>query len=100
MRESSATRWRGFLIVSDDANQQFLDGPYGDAARDLQAEIDAVVFTDPSHASVRYQLISSDGRVPRFQIGDAVLVEGTWLVAITTPCDLLTLAGVRCNMTL
>lgn len=37
---------------------------------------------------------------PGFQIGDAVLVEGTWLVAITTPCDLLTLAGVRCNMTL
>jgi hypothetical protein len=83
-----------------DANEQFLDGPYRDAARDLHAEVDAVVFTSPTHAAVRYQLVTSDDRVPRYQIGDAVLVEGRWLVAITTPCKLLELAGVHCDMSL
>jgi hypothetical protein len=83
-----------------DANQRFLDGPYGDAARDLRAEVDAVVFTSPTHAAVRYQLVTSDDRVPRYQIGDAVLVDGRWLVAITTPCNLLELASVHCDMSL
>jgi hypothetical protein len=81
-----------------DANQQLLDGPYGDVK--VRAEVDEVVFTDPDHASVRYQLDSSDDRVPRYQIGDAVLIDGRWLVAITTPCDLLELASVHCDMSL
>jgi hypothetical protein len=81
-----------------DANQQLLDGPYGDVK--VRADVDEVVFTDPDHASVRYQLVSSDDRVPRYQIGDAVLRDGRWLVAITTPCDLLELASIHCDMSL
>lgn len=83
------------------ANQALVEGEYGEAVRDQRAEVDAVVFTSPIHAAVRFHLVASSELVPQDdRIGDAVLVDGRWLVAITTPCSLISLAGVQCDMTL
>ena len=82
------------------ANEALTEGQYGDSVQDMHAEVDQVVFTDPTHASVSFRLIASDPVVPRDQIGQAVLVDGQWLVSISTTCGLVNLAGVQCDMTL
>jgi hypothetical protein len=82
------------------ANQLLVEGQYGEAVKDLQAVVDAVVFTSPTHASVRFQLIASDPVVPRdHYIGDALLLDGRWVVDVTTPCARMAIAGVECDLT-
>lgn len=83
-----------------DANRQLVER-HGEIVEDLHAEVDEVVFTSPTHAAVRFRHIASDPGVPRGPfIGDAVLVDGRWLVAITTTCERVAVAGVTCDMTL
>jgi hypothetical protein len=82
------------------ANLALVEGPYGEAVRDQRATVDEVVFTSPTHAAVRFQLVASDERVPRDHLGEAVLVDGRWLVAIATTCGLVQLASVQCDMSL
>ena len=58
------------------------------------------MFVSPTHAVLRFQLISDDPIVPRHHIGDALLVDGRWVMAIATSCELFSLAGVTCDMSL
>ena len=82
------------------ANKALMEGQYGQALQDLHAVVDAVVFTSRTHASVRFQLIASDPIVPRdHYIGDALLVDGRWVVDVTTPCARVATAGVECDLT-
>jgi hypothetical protein len=82
------------------ANKTLVEGQYGDAVKDLHAVVDTVVFTSRTHASVRFQLIASAEIVPRdHYIGDALLVDGRWVVDVTTPCARMALAGVECDLT-
>jgi hypothetical protein len=84
--------------VWSDANQELVEGPFGSSVADQRAEVDEVVFTSPTHAAVRFQLIASDPIVPRDHIGDAVLVDGRWLVAISTTCRMVEIAAVQCDL--
>jgi hypothetical protein len=81
------------------ANQQLVED-FGPMVQDLHSHVDEVVFTSPTHAAVRFQLITESNVVPGDQIGDAVLQDGRWLVAITTTCELVSLASVQCDMSL
>ena len=58
------------------------------------------MFVSPTHAVLRFQLISDDPIVPREHIGEALLVDGRWVMAIATSCELFSLAGVTCDMSL
>ena len=49
------------------ANVELMDGQFADAVHDMYAQVDAVVFTDPAHATVQFQTIASDPIVPRYQ---------------------------------
>ena len=73
---------------------------YLDIAETVHAEVDAVVFTAPDRATVRFQLLSEDPRntAPQHQLGEAVLLDGRWVVSIDTACGLLALAGVECQL--
>ena len=82
------------------ANVELMDGQFADAVHDMYAQVDAVVFTDPAHATVQFQTITSDPIVPRYNTGEAVLVDGRWVVTITTTCGMVERAAVQCDMTL
>jgi hypothetical protein len=79
------------------ANQQVEAGEYAGYVEGMSAVVDEVVFISPTHAAVRFQL----SRVPQsVDIGDAVLVDGRWLVGIDTTCAVVSLANVECDMSL
>ena len=83
------------------ANQQLVEGEYAGYVEGGSAVVEEVVFISPTHAAVRFQLSRPDGGVPQsVEIGDAVLVDGRWLVGIDTTCALVSLAGVECDMSL
>ncbi len=63
----------------------------GDIVSGTSAIVDAIVFTDPAHAAVRYELVvPSIGSFP--YDGSAVHVDGGWKVSHATACDALGLA--------
>jgi hypothetical protein len=81
-------------------NEALFESVYGEVLRDLHAVVDTVVFTDPTHASVRFQLLASDPRVPGdYVIGDAHLLDGRWVVDVTTPCSTAEPMGFQCDFT-
>ena len=84
------------------ANQQLAVGEYAQFAEGMSAVVDEVVFISPTHAAVRFQLSKpGGGSVPQsVEIGDAVLVDGRWLVGIDTTCALVSYASVECDMSL
>jgi hypothetical protein len=82
------------------ANQALVEGQYGEMVEGLHAVVDEVVFTSPTRAVVRFDLITSTGYRSADQIGHAVLVDGRWLVTIETTCEQVSIAGVRCDMSL
>jgi hypothetical protein len=83
------------------ANQQLQEGEYGGFVEDLSAVVDEVVFIDPTHAAVRFRLTGTQVPIPQaVDIGEAVLVDGRWLVAIETTCTLVASANVSCDMSL
>ena len=72
------------------ANQQLVEGEYAGYVEGGSAVVDEVVFISPTHAAVRFQLSRPRGSVPQsVDIGDAVLVDGRWLVGIDTTCALV-----------
>ena len=73
---------------------------YWETIQGIREQVDEVVFVSPTHAFLRFQLISEDPVVPRDHIGEAVLVDGRWVMAIATSCDLFSLTGVMCDMSL
>ncbi|MFL6205921.1 MAG: hypothetical protein ACJ739_11280 [Acidimicrobiales bacterium] len=83
------------------ANQQLDDGEYAEFVDGMFATVDEVVFSDPTHAAVRFQLTGTNGAIPQaVDIGEAVLVDRRWLVAIDTTCALVEPANVHCDMSL
>jgi hypothetical protein len=81
-------------------NQAIFESVYGEVLKDLHAVVDSVVFTSPTHAAVRFQLLATDERVPEdYVIGDAVLSEGRWVVDVTTPCSTAAPMGFECDFT-
>ncbi len=75
-------------------------GDYWDLVQGIQEEIDDVVFVSPTHAVVRFRFLSPDPIVPRDHIGDALLVDGRWVMATETSCELFALTGNTCDMSL
>jgi hypothetical protein len=83
------------------ANKQLEEGEYGDYVDEMSAVVDEVVFTSPTTAAVRFRLSEPDQQIPQATpIGEAVLVDGEWRVAIATTCELVSMASVTCDMTL
>jgi hypothetical protein len=73
---------------------------YWDLVQEIREEVDEVVFVSPTHAVFRFQLVSDDPIVPREHIGEALLLDGRWVMAIATSCELFSLVGVTCDMSL
>jgi hypothetical protein len=82
------------------ANQALVEGEYGEMVEGLYAVVDEVVFTSPTRAAVRFDLVTPGGYGSNDQIGHAVLVNGRWLVTIETTCTQVAIAGVQCDMSL
>src|SRR5436190_3785681 len=81
-----------------DAAHAITQTQYWDLVQQIQEHVDEVVFVSPTHAVVRFEMIAPG--VPKDHIGDALLVDGQWVMAIATSCELFSLAGVTCDMTL
>jgi len=63
---------------------------------DISVSVDVVQFVDATHAAVWFT-IAADGR-PLLQHhgGGAVMIDGTWKMARSTFCGLMSLGGVQC----
>ena len=66
----------------------------------LQAEIvvtvDEIIFVDPEHAAVWFSIFVNGSPVLSRHRGDAVLVEGEWMMARSTFCQIMAMGGVTC----
>ncbi len=81
------------------ASQQLAEGEYAGFVDDMSAVVDDVVFRDPTHAAVRFRLdLPNSPTPPSVDIGEAVVVDGRWLVSIETSCALLQTVNVQCDM--
>ena len=70
-------------------------GQYADAVAATTATVTDVSFDGPGHAWVRYDLdVPTLPLGPR--LGEAVVVDGRWVVARATVCADLALAGLTC----
>jgi hypothetical protein len=82
------------------AAQALRAGQYGEDVKDLRAEVEDVVFTSPTHAAVLFRVLASSQLVPQgYQLGDAILVDGRWVVDVVTPCRGMSIASVSCDYT-
>jgi hypothetical protein len=62
----------------------------------VEISVNRTVFVDAEHAAVWFS-ISHQGRpLLTDHRGDAVVVDGTWKMARSTFCDLMSMAGVEC----
>jgi Kelch motif len=75
-------------------------GPTWELVQSIEEEVHDVVFVSPTHAVVRFEFFSPNGAVPADHIGDALLVDGRWVMAATTSCGLFDLTGDSCDMSL
>ncbi len=66
----------------------------------LEAEIvvtvDELIFVDPEHAAVWFSIFINGSPVLSRHRGDAVLVDGEWMMARSTFCQIMAMAGVTC----
>ena len=66
----------------------------------LQAEIvvtvEEITFVDPEHAAVWFSILVNGSPVLSRHRGDAVLVEGEWMMARSTFCQIMAMGGVTC----
>ncbi|HEY7137013.1 MAG TPA: hypothetical protein VIB48_18310 [Acidimicrobiia bacterium] len=85
----------GGSVLSPDLETQLAKGPFAKQVQQARARVDEVVFTTPTTAAVRYDiLVPNDDFTNR--IGNAVFVDGAWKVSRATVCTDLSLAGVSC----
>jgi len=63
--------------------------------KDQSITVEDIEFLDDGHAVVMFT-VSLAGRPSMTLRGDAVVVDGHWLMARATFCELMTLAGVEC----
>ncbi|MCM3920688.1 hypothetical protein ND748_03220 [Frankia sp. AiPs1] len=54
------------------------------------------VFSDPTHASLPFEVVLSSAPSYGTQLGEAVLVDGRWKVARSSYCAVMSWAGVFC----
>ena len=53
-----------------------------------------VTFVDPEHAAVRYSIVLNGQPVVNRHLGDAVLIDGKWLISRLTFCQIMAMGGV------
>jgi hypothetical protein len=84
--------WEGVAAAID----QVMAGGLADVARTSRRTITGFVFTSPTQAWFRYDIITAMGEfTDRF--GYANLVDGTWRLGRAVICQDLALAGVQCE---
>ncbi len=71
-------------------------GPNWELINGFVWEVDEVVFVTPRHAAVQFGYTAADSSMEDTFIGDALLVDGRWVVAIATSCELFDIAGSPC----
>ncbi len=71
------------------------NGAFAEQVKSASAKVLEVVFTSPTEAAVRYDIVTSTSRFNGL-IGGAVSVNGSWKVARSTMCKDISLAGVSC----
>ena len=79
-------------------NEILLEGPSAEVAAGVTASVEVVVFTTPTEAWFRYDLVAADGSsllVDRF--GIAVQTGGVWKITRATICQDLRTAGGDCG---
>ena len=59
----------------------------GDLVKDIRVRIDSIDLADESHADVTYSLLLDGAAVLDHLDGEAVVVDGQWLVSRETYCD-------------
>jgi hypothetical protein len=74
-------------------------GPNWELVQSLRWHVDEVVFVSPTHAVASFGYTSDGGMASDF-LGDALLVDGRWVMAIATSCELFDLTGDSCDMSL
>jgi hypothetical protein len=72
-------------------------GPNWELIQGFDWEVHEVVFVTPEHAAVQFGYTSEDSSMEDTFIGDALLVDGRWVVAIQTSCALFDAAGHPCE---
>ncbi len=80
------------------AKQAMQDGPYSDVRSTINVSVGDIVFTSDTEAYLFFTL-SYGGTTPGLgqQIGQAKLIDGHWVVAKDTMCNLLSMAGAPCG---
>ena len=69
---------------------------YPEAAKSITVTVHRIVFRDPTHAAVNFELFYERAMLLGPQDGEALLVDGRWLVSRDTRCRIIEQAGVAC----
>jgi hypothetical protein len=76
---------------------QVARGPYAASVKISSARVTQVVFTSPTEAAVRFDILLGAQVDFANEIGHAVLANGTWKVTRTTVCADLVKANAPCS---
>jgi hypothetical protein len=84
-----------FASIADVHRQGMAQHSDADLAK-YSGRVDSVTIVDATHADVRYTILF-DG-VPNFSMmpGQAIKIDGKWMVTRDTVCNLLTYGGLTC----
>jgi len=92
-------QWVTMETLRPPPNARFRENDsYTEMATKIRPEVREIVFTAPDRATVRFALLSDEVLAPGEQVGEAVLIDGTWKVSIETACALHRLGGVECEL--
>lgn len=76
--------------------EQIRNGTFAQQVKDATARVTDVVFTSPTEAAVRYDILVANYTNFTDRIGRALLIDGHWKVARVTVCADISLAGANC----
>jgi hypothetical protein len=79
--------------VADAENQARANNP---TVHGVGVAVDDVVFTSPTEAAVRFDILINGQAIAPNQIGEAVLDGATWKLTRATACADYALGGGRC----
>lgn len=79
-----------------DAHRQGMAQHSPESLTRYSGRVDSITVVDDTHADVVYSILF-DG-IPQYghRAGEAVKIDGTWMVTRATVCDLLALGGITC----
>jgi hypothetical protein len=63
---------------------------------EIEVTVDEIIFVDTDHAAVLFSILVNGSPVLSRHRGDAVLVGGEWMMARSTFCQIMAMAGVTC----